>query len=230
MQLSKRLQAVADLAESCACAADVGTDHGYIPIYLVQQGIAEKAIAMDINRGPLERAAANICGYGLGDRITTRQSDGLHALQAGEAQCVIIAGMGGLLTIRILEEGREVLTGIHALVLQPQSELEQVRTYLLSHGYRICKENMVKDDGKFYPMMQVRPGESEAWQPEEYACGKYLIEQKNPALQEFLEKEERLCGEILASLKGRNGEHIDRRRAEVEEKLGKIRLAKERMR
>ena len=230
MQLSKRLEAVVRLAGTCQCIADIGTDHGYIPIYMVEQHLAERAIAMDVNKGPLERAQKNIQAYRMEDKIVTRLSDGAAALKSGEADGVIIAGMGGLLTIHILESGEEILKTVQTLVLQPQSELEQVRKFLAGHGYRITAENMVLDEGKYYPMMRVEHGTQEKWEEQEYAFGKYLIATGNPVLQEFLEKEEKLCGEILSSLEGKSGEHIERRRAEVQEKKEKIRLAKEQMR
>lgn len=230
MQLSKRLEAVVRLAGTCQCIADIGTDHGYIPIYMVEQHLAERAIAMDVNKGPLERAQKNIQAYRMEDKIVTRLSDGAAALKSGEADGVIIAGMGGLLTIRILESGEEILKTVQTLVLQPQSELEQVRKFLAEHGYRITAENMVLDEGKYYPMMRVEHGTQEKWEEQEYAFGKYLIAAGNPVLQEFLEKEEKLCGEILSSLEGKSGEHVERRRAEVQEKKEKIRLAKEQMR
>ena len=105
MQLSKRLEAIVKLAGTCHCVADVGTDHGYIPIYMTEHHLTEKAIAMDVNKGPLERAQRNIRAYRMEQQITTRLSDGVVKLKAREADCVIIAGMGGLLTIRILEAG-----------------------------------------------------------------------------------------------------------------------------
>lgn len=229
MQLSKRLNAVAKLAGKCRCVADIGTDHGYIPIYMIQQNLAQSAVAMDVNKGPLERASQNIKSYRMEKSITTRLSDGMAELKEEEADCVIIAGMGGLLTIRILEAGRTVLQTVDTLVLQPQSEIGQVRIWLSEHGYRITDEDMVLDDGKYYPMMRAEHGEQEAWTEQEYAFGKYLIQKRNPVLKEFLKKEERLCREILNSLDGKSGEHIEKRRAEVEERQNQIHLAEEEM-
>lgn len=229
MQLSKRLDAVAKLAGKCECVADIGTDHGYIPIYMVQNHLAQKAIAMDVNKGPLQRADQNIKSYRMEEHITTRLSDGVAALKEKEADCVVIAGMGGLLTIRILEAGSSVLQTVHTLVLQPQSEIGQVRIWLSEHGYRITDEDMVLDDGKYYPMMRVEHGTQESWSAQEFAFGKYLIQKKNTVLMEFLNKEEKLCGEILHSIEGKTGEHIEKRRAEVEERQALIRLTKEQM-
>lgn len=230
MQLSKRLEAIVKLAGTCHCVADVGTDHGYIPIYMTEHHLTEKAIAMDVNKGPLERAQRNIRAYRMEQQITTRLSDGVAKLKAMEADCVIIAGMGGLLTIRILEAGKEILTTVPTMILQPQSEIGQVRKFLAEHGYRITAEDMVLDEGKYYPMMRVEHGSQEEWTEQEYAFGKYLIVSDNPVLLEFLEKEEKLCGEILQSLKGKSGEHIEKRRGEILERQELVRLAKEQMR
>ena len=104
MELSKRLKAVAELVTPGMRLADVGTDHGYIPIYLTEAGVIPSAIAMDINKGPLERAKEHIREHGLEGKIQTRLSDGLKNLQMNEADCMIAAGMGGGLVIRILSE------------------------------------------------------------------------------------------------------------------------------
>ena len=229
MQLSKRLDAVVKLAGKCSCVADVGTDHGYIPIYMVQNQLAQSAIAMDVNKGPLERADSNIRAYRMKEKIQTRLSDGVAALREKEADTVIIAGMGGLLTIRILEAGEKVLKSVKTLVLQPQSEIGLVRKYLAEHGYQITAEDMVLDEGKYYPMMRAEHGTKEKWNAQEYEFGKYLIQDKNPVLMEFLKKEEKLCQEILSSIKGKQGEHIERRRTEVEERQRLISLTKEQM-
>ncbi len=159
--------------------ADIGTDHAYIPIYLVENKMIPRAYAMDVNRGPLARAAEHIREHGLDARIETRLSDGLAGLRPGEAQSIVIAGMGGALTIRILEKGKELLrcvqngscaeknrSGIQAeppvfhvqeIILQPQSEVPQVRAYLEQAGFSIVREDMVFEDGKYYPMMKAVP-------------------------------------------------------------------------
>ena len=111
MQLSKRLSAVAEFVTPGGCLVDVGTDHGYVPIALLEQQKISSAIAMDVNRGPLERAREHIAQYNMGDYIETRLSDGLHALRAGEGDSLLIAGMGGGLTVRILSEGEPLLSG-----------------------------------------------------------------------------------------------------------------------
>ncbi len=153
IQLSKRLQSVADLVENCETMADVGTDHGYIPVYLVFNQKVNKAIAMDVNPGPLKRAKEHIFQYGFQKSIETRLSDGCFALEPGEADVIVIAGMGGALMQRIMEEGEAVAQTAQRLVLQPQSEIGSFRRFLFAHGYGIVAEDMVLEDGKYYPII-----------------------------------------------------------------------------
>ena len=134
-ELSERLRAVADFVDDGMVLADIGKN-GYIPIALVQEGRCPRAVAMDINAGPLARAREHIAAAGLLEQIGTRRSDGMKELAIGEADCAIVAGMGGALTIRILEESRAVAESMKELILQPQSELFKVRTIWQSGDMR----------------------------------------------------------------------------------------------
>ena len=214
MELSKRLYAVAGLVTEGASVADIGTDHGYVPIYLVENGIASKVIALDVNQGPLNRARMHIVGHGLGDRIETRLSDGLARIRPGEVDTVIVSGMGGPLTIRILQEGKEVADQLNALILQPQSEICRVRRFLTENGYRIEQEDMVLEDGKYYPVMRVVHGTKEPYEEWEYLYGKRLLEVRHPVLLEFLKRELHIKESILEQLAGRSGSESARERAE----------------
>lgn len=229
--LSKRLLAVAGLVTPGSRVADIGTDHAFIPIYLIEQGIAKSAVAMDINAGPLARAKKHVEESGLNSYIATRQSDGVLALQKGEADSVVIAGMGGGLVIKILTEGKEIITGVKEFILQPQSEVEKVRHFLYDSGYHITKEAMIFEDGKYYPMMRAVPGRVEASYPESYfKYGGYLIREKNEVLVQYLEKEEREQLAIRDNLMPkRDKEHIADRLKEIDEKLALIKEAKTEM-
>ena len=200
MELSKRLYAVAGLVTKGASVADIGTDHGYIPIYLIEQGISPKAIALDINKGPLERARMHIVGHGLKDRIETRLSDGLEAVMPGEVDTMIAAGMGGGLIIKILTEGKEVVDTFSSCILQPQSEIYRVRRFLASNKLRIVQEDMVKEDGKYYPMMKVIHGETESYTDCEYIYGKCLLKKRHPVLKQYLEREMQMKENIFYQL------------------------------
>ena len=228
MELSKRLQAVADLVSEGLVVADVGTDHGYIPIYLIETKKSPKAFAMDVNKGPLLRAKEHIAEHGLETRIETRLSDGVRALKKDECDCVVVAGMGGALTIKIMEEGKDIFRNLKEFVLQPQSELQKVRAYLCENAYFIVEENMVLDDGKFYPMFRVINGQSEEYHAIELCYGKLLLEQKNTVLKNFLEKEKAVKELILSNLEQSFGEHIETRRKEIQEELEGIEYALQR--
>ena len=224
VKLSNRLLAVASFVTEGNILADVGTDHGYIPIYLIQKKCIRKAIAMDINEGPLQRAKEHIEIYGLKDYIETRLSDGVAALVPGEADTVLIAGMGGGLVMHILEEGKEVCTQAKELVLQPQSELERVREYLWGNGYVILEEDMVLEDEKFYPMMRVIYENVINMECAKNLLfcryGKQLLEQKNPILKEYLKREEKIYAGILDNLsRTAVSDKTKERMAEVEEVL-----------
>lgn len=155
MHLSKRLERVASFVREGGMVADIGTDHGYIPIYLVKEKRAVSAIAMDVRTGPLSRAKEHIAEYGLTGRISVRLSDGLEKLRPNEADTVVIAGMGGELMIRILKQGRHMWESVKQWVLSPQSELAQVRRFLAQEGFLTEKEDMLEEDGKFYVILSV---------------------------------------------------------------------------
>lgn len=234
IQLSQRLQAVANLVGETGVVADIGTDHGYIPVYLVSSGKAEQAIAMDVNPGPLQRALEHIGQFHLQERIETRLSDGVKALQPGEAQAIVIAGMGGALMTRILSEGEEVAHMAKPLVLQPQSELSAFRHFLAEHGYRILEEDMVYEDGKFYSMMAAswvgRAGSStgaaavragQMTEPD-YKYGPLLLAGRHPVLRQYLLQQRMQKYRILENLGKNARQDVSGRRAQLLQDLQEI--------
>ncbi len=223
MQLSERLRAVADMVTPGYYLADIGTDHAYIPIYLVSSGIIPGAIAADVNPGPLERAQEHIIENNLQDRIETRLSDGLRAIAPDEAESVIIAGMGGALTIKILREGETRLADCRELILQPQSEISSVRAFLDEGGWIIERENMVCEDGKYYPMMRAVHGISKTPLTQlQLLFGPELLKQHNPVLLAYLRREEAVQGRILESLQSGSSEKAVQREQEIRRKRGLI--------
>lgn len=230
--LSDRMSAVAAFVTAGNRVCDVGCDHAWIPLYLVQQGISPGALAMDVREGPLKQAQEHIAEYiTVQDKIKTRLSDGLSAYHAGEADCLICAGMGGRLMMRILDEDREKTATFREFVFAPQSEIQQFRAYLRERGYLIADENMIEEDGKFYPVMRavtekVQEGqeirEKEKKSPEygdfdksvtlwesmdaawhikmEDRYGPILLRKKHPVLYRYLERERRICKEVLAQI------------------------------
>ena len=155
MQLSQRLSSVASMVTAGNCLADVGTDHGYVPIYLYERNIIPRAIAMDVNKGPLERAALHIAESGMKEAIETRLSDGLTALKPGEADSVVIAGMGGELIANILEAAPWTKDPCYTLILQPQSSGNDLRRRLCQMGYAIETEALEEEGGYLYNLLKV---------------------------------------------------------------------------
>ena len=219
IQISRRLSAVAALVSPGLVLADVGCDHGYIPIYLIQKGQIPRAIAMDINQGPLLRAREHIREWGLEDYIETRLSDGVEALKPGEAQCLVIAGMGGPLMEKILTQGENVVKDMKELILQPQSEIGHFRQFLAENGYRIIEEDMVEEEKKYYPMMKAVQGSMNYTKKAEYLYGKKLLEKRHPVLREFLEKEDRASRELLKKLTQVETSSAEKRKEELQEEI-----------
>lgn len=242
--LSGRLQALVDMITAGNRVCDVGCDHGFVPIYLVKQGISSKVIAMDVNEGPLMSAKEHIEEYGVGAYIETRLSDGLRSFRSGEADSLICAGLGGRLMMRILEEDSAKTASFKELILQPQSELPQFRCFLRSQGYLIVDENMIEEDGKFYPMMKAVKDEKDSliqhdsqqqnenlpqserdeliWRQQmEDRYGALLLKKKSIELYRYLEREKRICEEILKNLSGcgTDGYRKNSRYEEVEKQL-----------
>ncbi len=222
MKLSKRLGVIASFVPEGSHVADVGTDHGYIPIHLVQEGIAKSAIAMDVRKGPLLRAQTHIKEAGLEDLVEVRLSDGLLKLEKNQADCVVIAGMGGELIIHILEEGRHLWDSISYWVLSPHSELYKVRKFLIKHEFSIARETMIKEDGNYYSVMGVTRESSvlSGQNPElEYRYGRDLLKSGDPVLKEYLKKEQMKLGQILNVLKSGGTKNAESRIGELELEL-----------
>jgi len=222
IKLSKRLHTIASFAEPGCRAADIGTDHAYIPIDLIQREIAEHVIAMDVRRGPLIRARDHIARYRLKDRIETRLSDGLSKLHSGEADTVIIAGMGGELMLRILAEGCHVWESVKQWILSPQSEIEEFRRGLEELGFSIGKETMLCEEGKYYTVMLVRRGQMHYDDAFRYRYGDLLIREKHPVLLEFLDREEHTLKKIRNRLSGQHTVGANLRKQEVEAALRQV--------
>ena len=218
--LSNRMQALTDMVTPGTVITDVGCDHGFVSVYLVQKGLSPRVIAMDVRSGPLERAREHIREYGLQDRIETRLSDGLHGLKTGEANGMICAGMGGPLMEKILTEGREQAQGFAELILQPQSEIGKVRRFLNEHRLQIIEENMVEEDGKFYPMMKVIHGEKEEYTVCEYTYGKCLLKQRHPVLKKYLDREMAIKEHVFGQLfKHQNSASAAERMEELKQEI-----------
>lgn len=217
MELSNRLKAIADLVESNSIIADIGTDHGYIPIYLAQKGIIKHAYAMDINKGPLEKAKKNINKYNLDKIVETRLSNGLEKLSEGEADTIIIAGMGGKLISQILLAYPDVVKASKRLILSPHSDVKEIRIRLHDLGFKIDKELMIKEEVKYYNIIEaIKDIKREQYTAEEYLYGKILIDKKDPLLKEYLQNKKKKLDYLINSLEFKDSENAIKRKKELE--------------
>ena len=198
--LSDRLKAVMNMVTPGLCVADVGCDHGFLSIALIQNNIASDVIACDVNKGPIESCKENLYLYNLADRVSVRLGDGLKVIEKGEVQSVVIAGMGGRLMEKIISDSMDVLCEVRELILQPQSEIAALRRFLQENGYQIISENMVCEDDKFYPILKVIHGNMN-WDSEVFfRYGKILLREENAVLHEFLIKERDYLQNLHAEL------------------------------
>lgn len=225
MELSKRLDAVARAVTPGSRVADIGTDHAYVPIWLVEEGISPAAIASDLHPGPLEKAADHIKKAGLEDRISLRLGSGLEAIRTEETDTVVIAGMGGDLMARILGDAPDFMEEGKELVLQPQSEWHKVRKLLAGKGYRIDREWFLLDAGKYYLVIRALPGDQTfAGSPDAetfYEYGEYLIRTGNSLYLDYLEKQKKKKESLAESLKGRAPQRALTLRTEAD-RIGKL--------
>ena len=187
MHLDDRLQALADFVSEGSRVADIGTDHGYLSIALVQAGKADFVVASDKNAGPFEAATRAVREAGLMDTISVRLGDGLATLQPGEVDTVCIAGMGGVLMTEILEASPEVVAQLTTLILQPQSAAAELRRWLYRKHWHIADESLAIADGRIYEIIKAERGRRKL--PEEILLeiGPVLWEKKPPHLRHHIE-------------------------------------------
>lgn len=189
IRLSRRLQAIADFIPIGFRVADVGTDHAFLPCYLVQNGLIPSGIGIDIRKGPLESAERTVNACQLKDKISLRFGNGLAPLQAGEVEAAIIAGMGGNTIIEILDGSPQVVDVLQCLILQPMSGAENLRGWLTEHAWCITNEELLQEDGHYYQIIKAVPGQGQSLTEMERLYGPLLIARKHPLLPELIEKD-----------------------------------------
>lgn len=205
MELSKRLQIIANHVDKCDSIADIGTDHGYIPIYLVKKGICTRAVASDINKGPMEKAKINTSFEGLSDKIKVYLGAGLAPLKVSEVSGIIIAGMGGNLIRDILLADMPKVKKYEFMILQPAQNPEILREFLYNNNYEIIDEDLIKEDGKYYELFKVKYSRGNKFNKGDlkeinYEISPLLLSKKHPLINEYIsskiEKYEKIEGFI----------------------------------
>ncbi|CEI73445.1 tRNA (adenine(22)-N(1))-methyltransferase [Romboutsia hominis] len=211
MKLTDRLLKIASLVTKGKKIADIGTDHGYIPVHLLNEGYIDFAILADVNKGPLENARKEVRHNNLSDKVDLRLGSGIEVLKKGEVDEVIIAGMGGILISELLEANIEVAQSTEKFILQPMQAQKELRKYLLNNGYEILDEVLVREDFRIYEIIVAKyTGKNTNVEDEIfYEVGNKLIENKDELLNEFIDKRIHTYTSILNKLEGKSGKGID---------------------
>lgn len=226
MKLDARLAAVAAFVPQGSRVADIGTDHGYLAVALVEEGRAPFVIASDLPVGPCEAARRTVRAEGLEDRIEVRQGDGLTVLQPGEVDTVCIAGMGGVLMTEILAAAPEVWKSLTTLVLQPMTGEEELRRYLYAHAWHVADETLVVADDRLYTVIRAARGHRKMPDDVTLAIGPVLLTRKDERLRQHIESQLFLARRAAAGMekserakKSVKYQAVSQRIKELEEKL-----------
>lgn len=208
--LNPRLITIADMVPKCRLVCDIGTDHAYLPIFLLEKRVCQKAIVTEINQGPLNIACSNISKKNLQNHVEAVLGDGIKALEKSlylkdnkyEDFAIVIAGMGGNLIVRILEEGINYAQKAKTIILQPMSKLEIVYEWLMKHGFDIIDEELVKDGNKLYNVLAVKwTGIEKTYNPIDLYISRRLVEKKDPLLKEYIYWKISVLDKIITGLK-----------------------------
>lgn len=201
--LSNRLQTVADFVQPGARVADIGSDHAYLPVHLAKQGIISAAIAGEVVKGPYHNALTEIENERLTDIITARLADGLAAIQPDDnIDTVTIAGMGGTLITKILQDGKGYLAHNERLILQPNVGEDNVRRWLQDNQYQIVAERILAEDGHIYEIIVADPvAQPVAYTAVELKFGPFLLKEKSPVLQQKWRQEQARLDQVIATMK-----------------------------
>lgn len=226
MKITKRLERVASHISKGSIVLDIGTDHGYIPVFLVKKGISPFAIAADVNKKPLDKAKELIAENKMNDKVETRLGSGFEIIKDGEVDEVIIAGMGGVLISDLITAAGEIPKKLKKLVLQPMQAQKELRKYLLKNGYEIIEEELVKEDGRIFEIIVVEyKGQdfSDGMEEIDFEISKKHRNQNNPLFIEFLERKIHEEESILEKIKGKETKEVNEKREICKKRLDVLR-------
>lgn len=223
MKLSQRLRAIVSYIPPGSMVADIGTDHAYLPVHLVRQGISAQVIAADVHNAPFQSALRTVEGYHLGDHISVRLGDGLKVLRPGEAEVIVVAGMGGRTMEQIFNQSPEILRMVGRLVLQPMTDTERVRKWLWDNEWTLMDEELIDEEGKLYELLVAIPGREE---PQDPFIGPKLIEKRHPLLIRFLQQKQRQIEDIVLGMENSNAGTVQTEKVELLQQLEKVKKVK----
>ena len=202
--ISKRLRKVAGFVPQDAKILDVGSDHAYLPIYLIQQGRISSAIAGEVVEGPYQSAVTNVADNQMSDKISVRLANGLVAFdKKDQIDVIIIAGMGGRLIADILDNGSAKLASVKRLILQPNNREDELRRWLCGHDFQITEEAIVEENGKFYEIMIAEQGH-QVLNAEQERFGPYLMREQSAVFLDKWQREVDKLEKALAKIPEKN--------------------------
>lgn len=213
LNLTPRLKIIADSIQGFDTVADIGSDHAHLLIYLAEKGRIKSAVATDVNSGPVKISRGRIRSHGLETKIDVRQGNGLEVINPGEAEVIVIAGMGGILIRDILDESLKVAESAKLLILQPMRDSGKLRKWLLKHGFDIFDEELVKEQDKIYEVLWAKPTGEAREVNRLLLIGDRLIEKKHPLLTEFINRKTNELEMVMAALEDIDSDNC-RERAE----------------
>ena len=215
LELTPRLDRIARLVPEGARIADIGTDHAYLPVFLLLQGRIQSAIAADINKGPLERARATAAAYDCTEHISFLLCDGLAQVRAEDADTIIIAGMGGETIAAILQAASWLKQGHHVLILQPMSAQEELRGWLWRNGFDLTQEDLVAEGDKLYIIFCVSYGGARPMTIGEEWAGRQSADLKQPLRSRYLDRLVQKLERAMEGIRKGSGTENSARMAEL---------------
>lgn len=223
MEISYRLKCIAKMVGKCDRIADIGTDHAYLPIYLIKEKICRKAIASDINKGPVEKAKFNIRMENVESSIECRLGAGFDNIKPKEVNVAVIAGMGGNLIRNIIDDGMEVFKSLDYLVVQPMQNTDILRKYIYESGYIVLDEDLCKDENKYYEVIKIKyNNKPNALSEMYYEVSKNLLEKRHPLIKEYICIKIGKYDKIFSNIND-DGEVAQKRKNNLKKKVMKLR-------
>jgi tRNA (adenine22-N1)-methyltransferase len=223
MELAKRLAAAAAYVPAGSVAADIGTDHAYLPIFLVEAGLCQRVIATDLKPGPFHSALQKVTERKLEHRIDLRLGDGLKVIEPGEADVLVLAGMGGNTIREILAASPAITNTVSMLILQPMADHGDLRVWLAGNGWKIHDEQLVEENGRIYVVIAAVPGHEVIIDSVLMELGPRLTEKKGPLFIKYLEIIAGRYERALIGMKASKSDAAVEKALETEKKLAWIR-------
>lgn len=220
MDKSKRIELIVENLEKVITLADIGTDHGYVPLLALKNELCEKAIACDINKDPLAKGKLNAILEGIDDQIDFRLGNGFEPLNINEVEEVVIAGMGGNLIRDIIEKDINKASSCNYLILVPAQNPEVLREYLYKNDFEIIKEDLCCDEGIYYELFKVRKAEGQATELDSiyYEISPMLLRSKHPLMKDYIDFKIEEYNRILGFISD-DSESALKRKEEVTNKI-----------